>query len=82
MLAWPATADQEAVDDYKNTGHGLFTYILADRLSGQGNLLKKGIVTDDELAIYVRQNVSDASNQKQIPVADLNGAPFGVTQVK
>ncbi|MGP0059867.1 MAG: caspase family protein [Beijerinckiaceae bacterium] len=80
-----ANTDEEAIDDYK--GHGLFTYVVTDGLAGEADLFKQGMVTNDELATYVRHAVPPLAKNlyghQQVPIAEPNGGePFPVTKVK
>ena len=49
-------------------GHGLFTEILVDGLSGPGDLDSDGLITASELGNYVKKRVSVRSNFQQTPL--------------
>ena len=49
-------------------GHGLFTEILVDGLSGPGDLDSDGLITATELGSYVKKRVSVRSNFQQTPL--------------
>lgn len=48
-------------------GHGIFTYYVVRGLEGSADANGDGIVTADELAEYVQNNVHDATNARQNP---------------
>jgi len=85
-----ATTDQEALENYRN--HGLFTYVVAQGLSGEDGFAVKapvdnnGIVNTAGLAAYVQDEVSPlASNlfqHDQNPTVNTSGQQFPVTTVK
>jgi hypothetical protein len=85
-----ATTDQEALENYRN--HGLFTYVVAQGLSGKDGFAVKapvdnnGIVNTAGLAAYVQDEVSPlASNlfqHDQNPTVNTSGQQFPVTTVK
>jgi len=55
-------------------GHGLFTDMLVDGLSGLGDIDSDGIITASELGQYVKKRVSVRSQFKQTPLyGNLNG---------
>lgn len=49
-------------------GHGLFTEILVDGLSGPGDVDSDGLITATELGSYVKKRVSVRSNFQQTPL--------------
>jgi tetratricopeptide (TPR) repeat protein len=51
-------------------GHGIFTYYVIKGLEGSADENRDGLVTADELAEYVRQNVRMATSGKQNPTSD------------
>jgi tetratricopeptide (TPR) repeat protein len=51
-------------------GHGIFTYYVIRGLDGEADTNGDGIVTADELAEYVRENVRVATGTRQNPTAD------------
>ena len=82
-LSMAATTDQEALEGYQN--HGLFTYALADGLSGKASDPQTGAVTSLDLARYVDAAVpilAKTLNSAQQPIDSEAGRPFPLTQVK
>ena len=63
-----AMDDQPALDNGPIAGHSLFTGTLIEGVdSGQADGDSKGFVTSSELALYVQNRVSSASQSKQTP---------------
>lgn len=64
---------QSAMEGYK--GHGIFTYVILEALSGKADLNKDGYVTVSELAMYAEDKVPTYSYDKwgyeQYPQVDL-----------
>lgn len=58
-LAMTAGGAGEEAHEWR--GHGLFTYFLLDALKGAADADHDGIVTSDEIAAYVRPNVSQTA---------------------
>ena len=79
-----ATSDQEAVEGYK--GHGLFTYVVADGLSGAADENRDGFVKTLELADYVDSKVPELAlsvfNHRQYPIVSPTGEGFPLTRVR
>ncbi len=79
-----ATTDEEALEGYRD--HGLFTYIVADGLSGQAANATNGIVSNLGLAEYVGAEVPPLAlnlyQHNQTPAVANNGARFEITKVK
>jgi hypothetical protein len=69
LVVAAANADQDANDVSQNDrGHGLFAYVLANGLAGDARRVHEPIVTDEDLASYVRQKVWDISpHHQQLP---------------
>ncbi len=51
-------------------GHGIFTYYVVKGMEGAADVSQDGIVTADELAEYVRNNVREATAGRQTPTSD------------
>ncbi|MCS7027089.1 MAG: tetratricopeptide repeat protein, partial [Bryobacteraceae bacterium] len=49
-------------------GHGIFTYYVVKGLEGEADESKDGMITADELAAYVQQNVRLATKGQQNPM--------------
>jgi len=83
VLAATAT-DQEAIDSYKD--HGLFTWVVAEGLSGKAADIDDGIVDNDLLAHYVSKHVGPLAlnlyQHEQVPTVIENGRSFAITKVK
>jgi WD40 repeat protein len=79
-----ATSQQEALEGYKD--HGLFTYVIAQGLSGKADADKDGFVKTTELADYVDNEVPELAEKmfqhKQYPVISPGGQAFPVTRSK
>jgi uncharacterized caspase-like protein len=79
-----ATTDQDALDDYK--GHGLFTYVVVDGLTGRAADADDGIVDNFLLAHYVGKEVvpiaANLYKHEQIPTVIQNGQSFAITKVR
>ena len=79
-----STSTQQALEGYQ--GHGLFTYVVADGLSGKGDVDKNGFVTTLGLAHYVGDQVPDLAEQQfkraQYPTVETNGQEFPLTKVR
>jgi hypothetical protein len=82
LAASPST--QQALEGYE--GHGLFTYVVAEGLSGKGDVDKNGFVTTLGLAHYVGNQVPDLAEQKfkraQYPTVETNGQEFPLAKVR
>jgi uncharacterized caspase-like protein len=78
-----STTDEEAIDGYKQ--HGLFTYVLAQGLSGEADLAKQGVVSNMNLATYVAATVPSLAENlykhAQQPVPAISGLPFSISEV-
>ena len=79
-----STSTQQALEGYQ--GHGLFTYVVADGLSGKGDVDKNGFVTTLGLAHYVGDQVPDLAEQQfkraQYPTVETNGQEFPLAKVR
>ena len=77
-----ATSLQEAIEGYK--GHGLFTYVVAEALSGKADYDRDGFVKTTELALYVDNEVPELAERvfryKQFPIVSPTGMGFPVTR--
>ena len=77
-----ATTNQEAIEEDAN-GHGLFTFVVADGLSGSARV-SDGMVTNLALIDYVADVVSrlakERYNHEQNPPVDVNGERFFADQ--
>ncbi len=69
---------QSAMEGYE--GHGVFTYVLLQALSGKADANRDGYTTLGELASYVEEQVSELSFQKwgyeQVPMKELRKQDF------
>jgi len=81
---YASTDAQEALEGYRN--HGLFTYVIAQGLTGKADMDKDGFVKTIELADYVDNEVPEVAEKvfghKQYPVVAPTGMGFPVTYVK
>lgn len=79
-----STSTQAALEGYQ--GHGLFTYVVAAGLSGNGDVDKSGFVTTFGLAHYVDDQVPELAEQQfkraQYPTVETNGQEFPLAKVK
>jgi len=65
-----AKTTQIANDRYKDTGHGLFTYVLAQGLNGFADYNKDFVVDSMEIAQYVKDNVGRLSRTETPIIQD------------
>lgn len=69
---------QSAMEGYE--GHGVFTYVLLQALSGKADANRDGYTTLGELASYIEEQVSELSFQKwgyeQVPMKELRKQDF------
>lgn len=65
MLSSQATQESSEDDELK---HGVFTYYLIQGMKGLADLNEGNEITIDELKKYVNKNVSDKTNQEQVPL--------------
>ncbi len=79
-----STSLQEALEGYQ--GHGLFTYVLAEGLSGKADKGKTGYIKTTELADYVDNEVpllaEKAFKRAQYPTISISGQAFPIGKVK
>jgi WD40 repeat protein len=79
-----STSVQEALEGYK--GHGLFTYVLTEGLSGKADKSRSGYVKTTELADYVDNEVPALAEKvfkrAQYPTISISGQGFPVGQVR
>ena len=72
--------DQVAMEGYE--GHGIFTYILVEGLSGKADTDGDGFITLQELSAYAEEEVPRRSYEKwgyeQIPMRDLRKQDFPI----
>lgn len=68
------TASRDREQSYESSkwggGHGIFTYYVVKGLEGEADTNGDGIVTADELAEYVHENVREATNGAQNPTSE------------
>ncbi len=73
---------QEALEGYE--GHGLFTYVVAEGLTGRADLNKDGAVNTLELATFVDDQVPALAEKvfkhKQYPLVSPSGQGFPLTR--
>jgi hypothetical protein len=78
------SSDHEALEGYKD--HGLFAYVVAEGLRGEGGGNKNGVVTTSELAHYVVSQLPPLAlnlyKHEQQPTASMSGQSFPITKVK
>jgi len=72
LFSLTASRDREVSFESPDSGggHGIFTYYVVKGLEGSADESADGIVTADELAEYVRQNVRSATSGKQNPTSE------------
>jgi WD40 repeat protein len=79
-----STSTQTALEGYQ--GHGLFTYVVADGLSGKGDVDKDGFVSTLGLAHYVDGQLPDLAEREfhrvQYPTIETSGQEFPLTKVR
>jgi len=79
-----STSIQEALEGYN--GHGLFTYVLTEGLSGKADKGKSGYVKTTELADYVDNEVpilaEKVFKKAQYPTISISGQAFPIGKVK
>ncbi|MEK7332021.1 MAG: caspase family protein, partial [Nitrospirota bacterium] len=79
-----STSIQEALEGYN--GHGLFTYVLTEGLSGKADKGKSGYVKTTELADYVDNEVpvlaEKVFKKAQYPTISISGQGFPIGKVK
>ena len=63
-----AGSGEQTTREYKELGHGVFTYFLLEALEGKADIQPKdGILTLGELAIYLQDKVTNYTKMKQHP---------------
>ena len=79
-----STSTQQALEGYQ--GHGLFTYVVTEGLTGKGDVDKDGFVSTLGLAHYVDREVPELAlsqfNHAQYPTVEVNGQGFPLTKVR
>jgi hypothetical protein len=79
-----ASSDQEALEGYKD--HGLFAYVVAVGLRGEGDGNKNGVVTTANLTQYVMNQLPPLAlnlyKHEQQSTAEMSGGSFPITKVK
>ncbi|MRR18074.1 MAG: caspase family protein, partial [Deltaproteobacteria bacterium] len=79
-----ATSSQEALEGYR--GHGLFTWVLAEGLSGKADKGRTGYIKTTDIADYVGEEVPNLAEKvfkrSQYPTISISGQAFPVGKVK
>jgi uncharacterized caspase-like protein len=79
-----STSTQQALEGYQ--GHGLFTFVVAEGLSGKGDVDQSGYVSTLGLAHYIDNQVPDLAqrqfNHPQFPTTAISGQEFPLTKVR
>ncbi len=79
-----STSSQEALEGYK--GHGLFTFVLAEGLSGKADKGKSGFIKTADLADYVETEVPEIAEKvfkrAQYPTKTISGQGFHIGKVR
>ena len=72
LFSLTASRDRERSFESKDWGggHGIFTYYVVKGLEGEADESGDGVVTADELAEYVHNNVREATKGEQNPTSD------------
>lgn len=75
-----ASEEQSAMEGYN--GHGIFTFVLLEALSGNADRDKDGYLTLNELASYIEEQVPELSYKKwgyeQVPMKELRKQDFPI----
>ncbi len=78
-----ASSLQEAIEGYQ--GHGLFSYVVSEALTGKADYDRDGFVKTTELALYVDNEVPELAERvfrfKQFPIVSPTGMGFPVTRI-
>ncbi len=78
-----STSTQEALEGYKE--HGLFTYVLAEGMSGKADKGRSGFIKTTDLADYVDSEVPELAEKifkrAQYPNISISGQPFHLGKV-
>ncbi len=79
-----ATSSQEAIEGYK--GHGLFTWVLTEGLSGKADKGKTGYVKTTDIADYVGDEVPNLAEKifkrAQYPTISISGQAFPIGKAR
>jgi len=79
-----STSMQEAMEGYQ--GHGLFTWVLAEGLSGKADKTKSGYIKTTDLKDYVESEVPDLAEKvfkrAQYPTVPLSGQGFPIGKTR
>ncbi len=79
-----ATSSQEALEGYQ--GHGLFTWVLAEGLSGKADKGRTGFIKTTDIADYVGEEVPNLAEKifkrAQYPTISISGQAFPIGKVK
>lgn len=79
-----ATSSQEAMEGYQ--GHGLFTWVLAEGLSGKADKGRSGYIKTTDIADYVGEEVPNLAEKvfkrAQYPTISISGQAFPIGKVK
>ena len=79
-----SSSTQEALEGYK--GHGLFTYVLSQGITGKADMDQDGFVKTLELANYVEEEVPEIANKefkrKQFPMTTRTGNTFPIGKIE
>ena len=78
-----SSSTQEALEGYK--GHGLFTYVLSQGITGKADANRDGFVKTWELADYVEDEVTEIAEKEfqraQYPTTTPTGDAFPIGRV-
>jgi WD40 repeat protein len=79
-----STSVQEAIEGYQ--GHGLFTYVLSEGLTGKADKSKSGYIKTTELADYVDSEVPPLAEKifkrAQYPTISISGMGFPIVMAR
>ena len=80
---WEGSSRQEALEGYE--GHGLFTYVLSQGITGKADMDRDGFIQTPELALYVEQKVPEIAEsvfkRKQYPTTTRTGNAFPIGKI-
>lgn len=80
MVFASTTGTEDSFEDAK-WQHGAFTKALLDGLAGRADYEKNGVITIDELVLYVSSRVKQMTGGKQVPQRLIMGSDFPIAQV-
>lgn len=79
-----STSLQEALEGYE--GHGLFTYVVTEGMSGKADKGKSGFIRTTDLADYVDNEVpilaEKTYKRAQYPIISISGMAFPIVKVR